>query len=392
MRVALLPWGDVIEDFLDGIGVSFQEFCDSMTGGWLFGYVEALKAAGVETVLFCFSSQVSRVEHRKHRPTGAALCVIQGRRGCWIYRTTPFRVLKNEVARYRCSAVLCQEYEYPRFDWCVALGWMLKIPVYATFQGGDFQVSRIERFIRPWSLRACSGLIIGSAKERERVRRVYGFPIDRIAPILNPVDLSLWYPEDRDEARRSIGIASTTSVAIWHGRIDIRNKGLDTLLEAWRLVPNGELLLVGDGPDAGKLEALLQDIPRVAWKRQYTLDRAMLRRYLSSADLFVFPSRHEGFAVAPLEAMACGLPVVATENSGTREAGAVLVPANDPSGFAKQITGLLNDIPRCRDLGQSARLHIESSFALRVVGRQLREFLQQRATEGPAAGCNVPIL
>jgi starch synthase len=38
----MLPWGDVIEDFLDGIGLSLDEFCDDMTGGWLFGYVGAL--------------------------------------------------------------------------------------------------------------------------------------------------------------------------------------------------------------------------------------------------------------------------------------------------------------------------------------------------------------
>jgi hypothetical protein len=37
--IALLPWGDLIEDFLDTIGVSFEAFCNEMTGGWLFGYI-----------------------------------------------------------------------------------------------------------------------------------------------------------------------------------------------------------------------------------------------------------------------------------------------------------------------------------------------------------------
>ena len=44
--VAILPWGDVIEDYLDSIGVTRDEFCQEMTGGWLFNYVDALNGAG----------------------------------------------------------------------------------------------------------------------------------------------------------------------------------------------------------------------------------------------------------------------------------------------------------------------------------------------------------
>ena len=49
--VALLPWGDVVEDFLDGIGVSLGEFSSRMTGGWLFGYIDALKLQGIRTTI-----------------------------------------------------------------------------------------------------------------------------------------------------------------------------------------------------------------------------------------------------------------------------------------------------------------------------------------------------
>ncbi|MDQ1387939.1 MAG: hypothetical protein QOF56_1393, partial [Acidobacteriaceae bacterium] len=45
--IAILPWGDFIEDFLDAIGVSLEEFSSKMTGGWLFGYVEALRLQGI---------------------------------------------------------------------------------------------------------------------------------------------------------------------------------------------------------------------------------------------------------------------------------------------------------------------------------------------------------
>ena len=53
----MLPWGHTVEDFLDGLGVSFDQFCMEMTGGWLFGYVRALQLAGLQVTIFCFSSR-----------------------------------------------------------------------------------------------------------------------------------------------------------------------------------------------------------------------------------------------------------------------------------------------------------------------------------------------
>ncbi len=58
-KVALIEWTHLIEDFLDNIGLTLEDFKEKMTGGWLFGYVEALKTSGVNTVLFCFSSRIN---------------------------------------------------------------------------------------------------------------------------------------------------------------------------------------------------------------------------------------------------------------------------------------------------------------------------------------------
>jgi len=56
--LAVLPWGDLIEDFLDEIGISLEDFSSKMTGGWLFGYVDALRLHGIRTCIFCFSDRV----------------------------------------------------------------------------------------------------------------------------------------------------------------------------------------------------------------------------------------------------------------------------------------------------------------------------------------------
>jgi starch synthase len=77
LTVALLPWGDFIEDFLDGIGITLDEFCTQMTGGWLFGYIEALRRQGNECSIFCFSSNVESTVHKVHAPTGASIIVMR---------------------------------------------------------------------------------------------------------------------------------------------------------------------------------------------------------------------------------------------------------------------------------------------------------------------------
>src|SRR6478672_11504785 len=75
--VALLPWGDLIEDFLDGIGVSLEDFCSKMTGGWLFGYVDAMRLHGIKTCIFCFSDRVEGTVHRVHQSSGAEFVVMR---------------------------------------------------------------------------------------------------------------------------------------------------------------------------------------------------------------------------------------------------------------------------------------------------------------------------
>ena len=75
-RVALLPWGDVFEDWLDPLGVTPEQLRDEVTGSWMFGYVDALRTAGADTVLVCFTSRVptrpaGSPAHRGDAPPGA---------------------------------------------------------------------------------------------------------------------------------------------------------------------------------------------------------------------------------------------------------------------------------------------------------------------------------
>lgn len=436
--VAVLPWGELIEDFLEPIGLSVNDFVEEMTGGWLFGYLDALATAGIDSVLVCMTAMVPEPVRRIHRPSGTPIWLLPptgahrwvrrhlpdpyawnratatpglsgahalaaaGLRHVSPYLSTPIRSLSSVLRRERCSAILYRGYEEARFDVCVAVGRFRGVPVFATFQGGERQRTGLERVVRCRTINAAAGLIVASQVESRRIQQPYRAPSERVAAIFNPLDLSRWPIGDRAGARALLGLHRDAKVAVWHGRVELWRKGLAILVQAWVKIcaeppyDDLHLLLVGSGADSEQLRELLNDpgLRGIHWLDSYVNDRP----YLDAADVYVFPSRHEGFAVAPVEAMACGLPLVAADAPGVRELiprgaqdGGIVVPVGDASGLADQLDALLDDRARCRELGARARTRVEAAFASPAVGRQLADLLAARpgqtmSTSGQA-GC-----
>jgi glycosyltransferase involved in cell wall biosynthesis len=422
VRIALLPWGgDLIEDFLDTIGVSLEGFRDEMSGGWLFGYVDALARVGVDTVIVCISSRVRKPERWTHRATGTTMRILPAsgsyarlragverdhahhapgvrpsishrmRERLCEYLATPPRALVRTLRGEACRAIVCQEYETPRFDVCVVLGRLLGLPVFGSFQGWNWH-SRVEQPLRVISMRAVNGLIIGSRTEVQRVQKQYALDSSKIARIFNPLDPAEWAPRDRTRARQALGLHSAGRVVVWHGRVDFAQKGIDVLLDAWELlrgrVGGGlTLLLVGTGSDAAELRRRITRMQRgdIAWVDEYVVDRPRLRQYLAAADVYAFPSLHEGFPVAPIEAMASGLPVVAADAPGVRDifdqaerSGGIIVPRGDAVCLSRALERLLQDDQLRLQFGQNGRRRVEEAFSLEAVGQQLRDFFVAR--------------
>jgi|SoiMetStandDraft_2_1073263.scaffolds.fasta_scaffold02979_3 glycosyltransferase involved in cell wall biosynthesis len=427
--IALLPWGNVIEDFLDTLGISLESFCNEFTGSWMFAYVDALGRVGVRTVLICISASVVQPSRFTHRPTGCTIYMlpvpkvyrflrrkipgpygrtvkqmfgeIRGSRlllfpalailkEVRLYLTTPLRSLARVLHDEGCQAILCQEYEYPRFDLCVLLGRLMHLPVFATFQGGDYHHSRVERLLRPLAMRASAGLIVAPQSEVQRLQALYIVSPGKVARIFTPIDVQFWSVTHCSEARAELGIRLDAQVVLWHGRISLWQKGLDILLDAWKQVcserPGRDLrlLLVGAGQDSEKLRQRLTAMQQrnVLWVDKFIHDRATIRRYLSAGDIYVLPSRHEGFPLAPLEAMACGLPIVAADAQGIPDilaggetSGGLIVPRNDAPALALALGRLLDDEAWRLELGRRAGHRIEASFSPEAVGMQLRTFL-----------------
>ena len=426
--VALLPWGNVLEDYLDMIGLSLDDFLTAYRGTWMFGYVDALERVGVRTVLVIWSRNVSSPERRVHVPTGATVWVLPPTSAHMAVRrlrervestsratssrhlrrtlrlvarytaTTP-RVLSRVLGQERCSAVLVQEYEYPRFDVSLLVGRMLGVPVLATFQGGRPEKGRsVEGWIRKRSVPRADGLLIGPHKQAKAVRKRYGVSDGAVTLVGNPIDVEEWRPQDREVSRAEMGLPQDAAIACWHGRIDIKRKGLDILVEAWRQVcvarPEADLrlLLVGAGAGNERLRELLEEASEaglrgVHWHDEYTTDREVVRRRLAASDLFVFPSRHEGFAVAPMEAMACGRAVVACAAPGVADllkggegSGGIVVSKN-PQKLARAMGSLLDDRERAWRMGKQGRRRVRERYSPEAIGEELLRALHRASPE-----------
>ncbi|MCR5880657.1 glycosyltransferase [Phenylobacterium sp. J367] len=314
--VAIFPWGDVIEEFLDPLGLDAEDYARRMRGGWLFGYVAALQRHGRRAVIVYASERRRRPERLIHAETGAAIWLVPGRRsGEGLARgrpslraglqwaRTPFAGFARVLRREGCSSLLVQDYEHARFDALVALGRMLRLPVSATFQGGDLTMSPIEARVRSRTLAACQALIVPSARERERLATRYGLPAERLHAIPNPVDTETWRAEPRPAARAALGLDPDVLLVVNHGRIDIQRKGLDVLLAAWRRVaaarPTARLAILGSGQDHDAFAPMVAASPALDWRAGYVTDPPLIRRWLSAADAYVTLSRTEGMPVAP---------------------------------------------------------------------------------------------
>jgi glycosyltransferase involved in cell wall biosynthesis len=160
----------------------------------------------------------------------------------------------------------------------------------------------------------------------------------------------------------------------------VPQKAPEVLVRAWLLAldgpgapPDAHAVLIGDGPLAPEVDALLAGHPRV--HRIPYLERA--ERALGSLDLFTLASRYEGAPYVLLEAMRAGAPVVATDVVGTHDTLAdgtgVLVPVEDAPALATAIRDTLADTALRATLSERAGTRFRERFDVAVTGRQMSE-------------------
>ena len=220
---------------------------------------------------------------------------------------------------------------------------------------------------------------IGHDIEREALET--GVPRDRVHYLPHGVDLLRFHPAAPGEARRlrtDVGWPTDRPIVLFVGRLSIE-KGVLDLLEAWRLVARRDALLVLVGPDmpahpwdAGrKARAFvarheLEDCVRFAGPAPET---AHLYR---AADLFVQPSHFEAFGLSAIEAMASGVPVLASNVGGLRDFlvdndNALLFEPRTPPSIADALTRALSDASLRARLAGKALETVTAEFDERVL-------------------------
>ena len=343
----------------------------------------ALQAAGHQVTILTAAWNPDWPMEIQHRGVPVKRIQQSSRRffGTWRYMRGVGRWLRQHRGEYDLVYVSMLKHDAYA---AVGLGRKLNFPVVLRAEGGGVtgdaawqQVARFRGWIRGRCQRADAIVAPSPAIQQELAGA--GYEVDRLHFIPNGVAaVPERTPQRRMTAREALGTAhavlslgNDTKLAVFTGRLS-EEKGLTCLVDAWARVlkdrSNTRLWLVGEGPLRDKLG---EQIERLHIRGRCVLVGTFdsVEELLSAADVFVLPSREEGMSVALLEAMACGLPIVATDIPGNRalitsgEHG-LLVRPDDPPALACAINSLLDTPSRAAQYGEAARHRAQRHFAL----------------------------
>ena len=258
--------------------------------------------------------------------------------------------------------------------------------------GERLLVRRWYRFLRMQQtvVPQLSHIVTVSEAARDRTVSDFAADPDAVRVVHNGVDTGTFEPRtggvERDETagseRATYRLLTTVSA-------DAPVKGVRYLLRAFAQVRgsvDAELIVVGEFDDGGNADGLAEELgvaDAVTTHAGVTTDR--LVDLYASADVAVVPSVYEGFGLPAGEAMACGVPVVATDGGALPEVvgdAGVRVPAGDADALATAIVDLLGDPDRRRRLRRRGRERVVEEFAWTDAARGTVQTYRQAITDG----------
>jgi len=241
----------------------------------------------------------------------------------------------------------------------------------------DFQSSLniLEQFndwvIGSGVLKDADKVITVSRKTREYVLKL-GADDSKISVIYNGVDQNFFYPMNKEKSRKQLGLPRSDIIILTVRRLVYKN-GLDTLIKSASLLtreyPNLLFIVIGNGPDRNIIAKRIKQLG-ISSNVRLTgfVPEEALPLYYNAADYFVLPSNSgEGLPMVLLEAMACGLPVIATTVGGTPEIirdmiNGALVPPRNQEALAKAISNLLSLKKESQAIGIKNRKIVEANL------------------------------
>ena len=267
------------------------------------------------------------------------------------------------------------------------LGLVTRTPVIAVLHGPT-DLRNLGRMagLKRWLLtHACSVVVAVSTSTRDALLE-FGMRPESITLIRNGVDTDYYRPGRAEELRTELGLQPGELLIGAVGNIR-KPKAYEVLLKAAAMVlrrsAHCHFAIVGQG-DAEQL-APLEELRRslgITPRCHFLGFRKSTPALYLNFDVFVSSSRSEGLSLAFLEAMAAGLPVVATRSGGPQEViepdvSGVLVPIEDPDALAQALVDTLESAERRAALGAAARERVVESFSLEAVLRQYAQLYDE---------------
>jgi glycosyltransferase involved in cell wall biosynthesis len=208
-------------------------------------------------------------------------------------------------------------------------------------------------------------LVLSSRMLKDLAAHNFLLPNTQLIP--NGVDSKHFHPDTSWSEKREQVVVCVAQLRY--------QKGIDVLLQAWRLVlqqlpqtVQASLILVGNGPIQSQLDYMAQALG-IAGSVEFAGEQKDVAAQFHRGAIAVLPSRFEGMPNALLEAMACGLACVATRVSGSEDiiqhgVNGLLVESEDYRGLAQALLALFHDPGLAERYGQEARATIEQHYAL----------------------------
>ena len=239
----------------------------------------------------------------------------------------------------------------------------------------------------------------------EFVERVAIAPSERIRVIHYGINSESWdiTPNERREHRQAFGLRSDEITIGIASRL-VPDKGHDVAINAFsslvQRIPTARLLIAGAGPMQPELEALALRI-RPPDRVRFLGYVADMRGFFGACDLVLFPSLPafgEGFGLAALEAMAAGVPVLASNAGPLPEVvsdgiSGLVLPPGEPVAWAEAMVDLATNPARRHQMGEQARIHAQQRFTIEKMADQTvgvyREVLGRKIDPGPRDGREV---
>ena len=246
--------------------------------------------------------------------------------------------------------------------------WPLVVTAHSFF--GEHADDVIHGFMAP-NLRTADRVIAVSPHIADQAAQL-GVDRARIRVIRSGIDTERYHPRSRPEARSRLGIPTDAPLVLFVGNLEPR-KQVQVLLQALVIVrasvPAVRLAIVGAGDELARLRAVAADLG-VASSVCLTgrVSPATLRDWYAAADVFALPSSSEAQGIVALEAMACGLPVVASAVGGLHGTiddsdNGFLVPAGEPEPLAQRLLSLLSSPALRESIGAAALRKVSREFS-----------------------------